>query len=261
MKVYILAVLVLTTGCVQSTGGALVDFGMTASGPASAVKGQPYTFTTPENYRVTLTRAELTVGAVYLNQNSATNYQVDPACILPGVYSGEVRGGRVIDVLDPTPQAFDTRGNGTDTQTLAAELWLTGGDIQADTDASVVMNVAGRAERGADAWPFEARVTIGQNRRVPPRDPALPGTNPLCKQRIISPIATQLTLKNGGTLRLRVDPARWFDAVDFDELTAAQQVRGVYQLVDALDGAGQPDLALFNGLRTTRGPYSFEFTP
>ncbi|MBL9036908.1 MAG: hypothetical protein JNG84_00205 [Archangium sp.] len=248
-------------GCNQTTGNALVEFSAAARGPADAVKGQPYEFDTPAGFHVMLTRAELFVGAVYLNQNNPANYTLEPACIQPGVYTGEVRSQLLVDALDPAPQPFPGRGAGTDFDTRSGELWLASGDVNADSDGAVVLAADGVAERGGTTWPFSARFTIGSNRRIPPRSPALPGSNPLCKQRIVSPIPTELTLGARGTLELSVDPKAWFTAVDFSQLTADPLDATRFAFIDGAEGAGQPDVALYNGLRASTGPYTFTWLP
>lgn len=230
-----------------------------ASGDPSVVMGSPLVFTTPRGFDVTLSRAELTVGAMYLNQQNPQNYSLEQSCIQEGIYSGEVRGGRTIDALSPAPQAFPVAGNGTDALTRAGELWLTGGNLLADSDKTVVLQVAGVAERGAETFPFEGQVTISGNRVLPPRNPALPGSNPLCRQRIVSPIPFEVRLAEGGTLWLQVDPRAWFGAVDFAELTKVSDNPLLYRFTDDSSSSAQPDKALYAALRSAVGPYRFEF--
>ncbi len=260
MKRALLWGLVVTfAGCVQSTGGRLVDFNMTASGPSDAVKGQPYAFTTPTGFDVTLTSAHLFIGAVYLNQTNPANYSAETACILPGIYSGEVKGSLVVDLLDPAPQPFPVKGVGTDAVTRAGELWLTAQDVNADEDRTVIFEVAGVATKGAVSVPFTAQFTIGQNRRTPPANPALPGSNPLCKQRIVSPIAANLTLAENGTLNVRVDPRAYFTNVDFSTLHQSPTDPKAFVFFNGTtDGdLGPADVALYDALRATTGPYEF----
>ncbi len=52
--------------CVGTTGGDVIDFNAAASGPAGAKKGMQ--FTTGLGWHVQLEKAELHVGAVYLNE-------------------------------------------------------------------------------------------------------------------------------------------------------------------------------------------------
>ena len=251
--------LIALASCVQSTGGQLIEFNATASGPEDAFAGQPYTFTSAADYSVTLTVAKLFVGAVYLNQSNPANYTGETACILPGIYSGEVKGSLLIDALDPRPQPFDVKGVGTDAPTLAGELWLTAGDVNANNEQTHVLFVEGTASKNGTSYPFTASFTIGANRRVPASD-ALPGSNPLCKQRIVSPIATTLTLSQGGTLNLRIRPKKWFESVEFSQLAQNLDAPGSYVFTNA-QTSRQPDIALYEGFRANSGPYEFSFRP
>ena len=250
--------LLLFTGCIQTTGGRVVCFEAQASGDPAVVTGSPLTFTTPRGFEVTLTRAQVTIGAMYLNQQNPQNYSLEESCIQEGIYSGEVRGGLTVDALSPEPQAFPVAGNGTDLPTRAAELWLTGGELLADDDDTVLLDVAGVATRGTDDFPFEGQLTIGTNRIIPPRNPALPGSNPLCRQRIVSPIAFDATLVEGSTVALIIDPRAWFVSVDFSELNQVNALPPLYRFTDDNESSAQPDKALYSALRSASGPYRFE---
>lgn len=258
MKRIVLALAaLLSAGCIQTTGGKIVAFEAKASGDPDVVSGGPLAFTTPEGFDVTLTRARLHVGAVYFNQENPQNYTLETSCIQPGVYSGEVRAAVDVDALSPTPVTFPVEGNGTSVRTLAAELWLTGGDVGATTDDTVVLDVAGTATRGADSFPFEGAFTISQNRVIPPRNPALPSSNPLCQQRIVAPIPFSTELAEGATVSLLVDPRAWFASVDFSGLTKVSDAPLLYRFQDTSDSSAQPDKALYNALRAAVGPYRF----
>lgn len=239
--------LLLTSACVQTTGGSLVTFSAEAVGiPAAA------SFTSGRGYAVTLSRARLLVGAIYLNQSNPADHTLETSCFLPGVYSGEVRGSLIVDALDGTPQPFGVKGNGTDTPVRAGELWLTDADVNEPDSKTVVLDLAGAATRNGMTYPFTAAFTLGANRKQQPRDPALPGSHPICKERIVTPIPTELTLSEGGTLRLVVDPRAWFSSVEFSELKGMQ-------FADDTATAGQPDIALYNAMRAAKGPYTFEW--
>jgi hypothetical protein len=140
-------------------------------------------------------------------------------------------------------------------------VWLTGGDIEADVDPTVVLDVEGTATRGADSFPFTAAFTISQNRVIPPRNPALPGSNPLCQQRIVAPVPFDATLVQGGTVALLVDPRAWFASVDFSTLTKVSDAPLRYEFQDSATSTAQADRALYNGLRAAVGPYHFTLTP
>jgi hypothetical protein len=57
---------------------------------------------------------------------------------------------------------------------------------------------------------------------------------------------------------LTVDPKAWFQAVKFSELKESQLRNGVYRFIDSSSAAGQPDIALYNAVRTAEGVYQFQ---
>jgi hypothetical protein len=242
----------LLGGCVSSTGGELVEFEAVAEGDEASRH-----FVSPLGYEVRLEEARLFIGALYLNQSAPGNYTQSTSCVLPGIYSAEVRGGLRVDALSEERQAFLVKGNGTTEPSRAGELWLASGSIDAANDTTVILEVRGEAERDGKRWPFEAQFTIGQNRLESPSNPALPGSNPLCKQRIVTPIPLpgELKLKNQGLLVLKVKPSAWFDKVDFSKFP--EEGAPLYRFEDKT--ANQPDNALYSGLRAHSGPYHFSF--
>jgi hypothetical protein len=251
------ALWLLLAACAPATEGKLLSFSAEAVGEPLAAS-----FSSPRGYQVTLARARLRLGALYLNQTNPAGWSEETACILPGIYTGEVRGGIEVDALSADPQPFAALGTGTDFPTRAAELWLTDGDVNAEEDRRPVLEVEGTATRSGGQWPFEATFTIGRNRAGPPRNPALPGSNPICKQRIISPVPADFVLANRGTVRLKVDPRRWFDTVEFSELRQVQDAPLLYRFVDSTVEGGQPDAALFNALRAaSASTYQLSWTP
>ena len=259
MKRRVLASLVLALAGCGSTGGELLEFEAYAAGPEGRTAGEPYTFVTDRGYEVTLTTAKLHIGAVYLNQSVPTSVSSDTSCYLAGQYVAEVAGGADVDLLDPGLQPLSARGFGTTERAKTAEIWLSGGDIDADVDPTVIARVEGVATRGAETFPFDATITIGENRALEPSDPAQPGARPICKQRIVSPIEIDLRPEAGGALVVRVDPAGWFDNVSFDELEQVDDSPPLYRFRD--DSLDQPSRNLFNGLRANSGVYELEWVP
>lgn len=250
-------VTLLATGCVGTTGSDLFEFEAFAAGPKDAVKGEPYTFETGRGYSVTLTRAVVHVGAVYLNRSVPTSVSSDTTCTLPGIYVAEVPAGLDIDVLSPALQRFPVSGSATEGEARTGEVWLMGHDVNADHDATRVLAVSGTARRGTDeVYPFEGSVTISGNRIEPPMNPSLPGAKPICKQRVVSPIALDVAVKQGGHLLLRVDPRGFFANVDFSALPKPAGM-GPYEFTD---GPGdQASNNLYGGLRSSNGTYSMEW--
>lgn len=233
-----------------TTGGELVTFDVAAAGPPSAA-GAGFAIDNGLGWHVVLDRAVLHVGAIYLNLSVPSSGAQSTSCILPGVYTAQALAGRDVDVLSPLPQAFPAPGSGTDDAARAAEIWLTGGDVNAAIDPTVVADLAGTASRDASTIAFSARITIGNNRLIPTGDPAQPSMHPICKQRIVSPIALdELRPRDGDTLMLRIDPTGWFANVDFT---------GVAPSAALPDDLSTPTSQnLFSGLRASTS-YTFTF--
>lgn len=253
------------TGCVDTTGNRLVTFKAQASAAPDigAVAGQPLRFSTPRGFDVTLSTARVYVGALYFSTvtpMTASGAQEAP-CVAPGITTGEVRGGQAFDALDPTPQPFPVEGVGSDLPTRSAAVWLTADDVNADDERTVVLQVAGEAARGGVTWPFEASFRIGNNRITPPRNPALPSSNPICEQRIVTPVAFDATFTEGGTVWLQLDPRAFFTSVNFATLEQVSTTPPLFRFRDETATAEQADTALYNGLRANAGPYRFEFLP
>jgi hypothetical protein len=247
----------LGAGCSDTTGSALITFAATAAGPPDATGG-PLVFASNAGSQITLERARLHVGAVYLNQTVPLSGASAEPCIAPGTYVGEVFGPLDVDLLSATPQPFPTTGEGTQTEAHTAEVWLTGGDVNALADPTVILDVAGTAVQAGASYPFAAAITIGQNRAPRVTNPAMPGASPICHQRIVSPILIDLTPTQGGTLALQIDPRAMFRAVDFSTLTPASTAPPFYQIPDTSDGAGA---ALYRGFFASAGVYRFSYTP
>jgi hypothetical protein len=242
----------VAVGCGGTTGSGLVQFSGAAAGPNDTTSSA-LTFTNAVGAQVTLTRARLHLGAVYLNQSNPLSGAAAEPCISPGVYVAEVFGPLDLDLLSPTLQPFPGVGEGTDTRALVAEVWLTGGDVNAIEDSTVILDAAGTALQNGETIPFRAAITIGSNRKPNVTNPALPSASPICHQRIVSPIHVDITPANRGTLELRVDPRPIFNLVDFSQVPQTTDPAGSV-IPDTSSG---PGAALFRGLRSNSGVYAF----
>lgn len=251
------AVLTALLACSGSTGSKLLTFQAAAGGPLDATKGEPYSFENAQGYAVTLTSASMQIGAIYLNRSVPLASERETSCVLPGTYVAEVRQPLVVDVLSPELQPFPGAGEGTADRAVTAEIWVGSGDINQPNDATIVLSAKGTAAKNGVDYPFEASFTIGANRQEAPSSSALPGSNPICQQRIISPIPVDLTPTDGGTLTIRIDPKGWFRSVDFSTLPPTSS--GMFRFVDALEG--QASTNLYYGYRAVSGAYSLEWRP
>jgi len=245
-------------GCSESTGSGLITFSASAAGPEGATIGPPYVFENAMGYHVELERAQLTIGAVYLNRFRPSLGAQETPCMLPGAYVAEVTSGAVIDALSPELVEFDVQGRGTLDRALTGEVWLTGARIDATSDDTSILEVAGKAIRGVAVLGFHGVITISQNRAASSPDPATPGANPLCKQRIVTPIPIDITPSNAGHLELRVDPKVWFADVDFAQLPFAVGQGETTEIPDSNDNVAA--LSLYRGLRSVAG-YRFAWEP
>jgi len=248
----IAACAVLSASCVGTTGGDVFDFPAAAAGPPDAVAGAPFELTNDRGWRVVLTRATLHVGAVYLDESQPVSGAQNTSCVLPGTYVAQVTGGIDVDLLSPDPQPFTTPGHGTTLPALVGQVWLTGGRVDQADDRTPILTLAGAADRAGDVRPFTATITIGANRRA--GGSALAGANPICKQRIVSPIPAGVTLGEGGSLLLRADPRGLFVNVDFAALAPSSSG---YAFSD--DSSDQPSANLYQNLRAAGGVYTFSW--
>jgi hypothetical protein len=249
----------LVTACVGTTGGDVVDFEAGAAGPKDAVAGEPLSFTTDRGFDVGLTRATLHVGAMYLDQSFPVSGSQSPTCVLPGTYVAEVTNGMDVDLLDPEPAKFPSKGHGTTLEALAGQVWLTHDDVNASVDPSgePVLSLEGSATVSGEDRPFSAAITISSNRQA---SGAVAGADPICKQRIVSPIETQVSVQEEGALLLRIDPRFLFTNVDLSALTPASTG---YAFSDDPTAATytQPSLNLYSNLHSGGQLYTFSWVP
>jgi hypothetical protein len=246
--------------CVGQTGGDAIDFTVRAAGPATATAGQPLACATDGAWAITLTLASLHLGAVYLNQSQPVSGGQATDCYLPGTYVAQQTAALDVDLLSPVLAAFPALAHGiTDPPALVGQVWLTHGDVNTIPDPVPVLRLSGTAIRAGARFPFSAAISIGSNRQG--GSGALAGGDPICKERIVTPIPAPITLAPGGGLVLRIDPCRLFTNVDFSQLPPGPTA-GTYAFSDdpASPTYTQPSTNLYSNLRNT-GPYAFSWVP
>jgi hypothetical protein len=255
MRIAFIVLAALPFSCVGGTGGETLDFDAAASGPSDARAGQALVFDAAHGWHVSLQSARLHVGALYLADSAPVSGAQDTSCQLPGSYIAEVREGLDVDLLSSTPQPFPVRGKGITGEALAAQIWLTSGDVNVIGDPprpAIILELSGTATRNAEARPFQASLTIAGNRIVAGGGAA--GGATICKQRIVTrQLALQVEAE--GVLRLRIDPRRLFSNVDFGALSPDGDG---YVFHD--DDSDQPSANLYNNLRSGDS-YQFSWEP
>lgn len=244
----------LLPACVGTTGGDLVTFSAVAAGPEDAVDGAPLDFKNDLGWHIVLTSAVLHVGAVYLNQSLPVSGAQNTSCILNGTYVAQVTKGLDVNLLSPAAQPFPVPGTGVALASLAAQVWLTGGDINTVDDATPILVLSGTADQNGTSFAFSGTTTIGSN-RAPDTSSSGAGADPICKQRIVSPIAASVEPKDSGRLSLRVDPRSFFVNVDFSNVALNA---GHYAIPD--DASDQPSRNVYQNLHSS-APYRFEWVP
>jgi hypothetical protein len=273
----------LLPACVGSTGGSIVDFGASASGPpgTSGPPGGPHSFAfdldDTSGYHITLTQATLQIGAVYLDASPCLGSSAPTSCGDPsvtavaqvnggvvGAYGTTLQSGVSVDVLSPDPQPFNSQGSGIDVPgepAQSAQVWLSSGAvamaIYADDPANLVQ-VAGTAEKDGQSYLFGGTVTINSSNRGMSGTSAEPGVDPLCLQRIAAPVCLSAPLTPvNGTLQVTVDPRPWFNNIDFSQLAATAGATPPYQIPDTnSDPNGKNFL---QGIEASSGVYAFSF--
>jgi hypothetical protein len=229
-----------------TTGGNFVSFDVVAQGAPGAGVAD-----TGLGWHVELSRATLHIGAVYLNLSMPISGSQETTCILPGVYTAQQLSPLDVDVLSTAAQPFPETGTGTDDEARTGEIWLTGGDVNADADSTVIAQIAGTATRAAQVIRFTAEVTISSANRGIPATPAQPSLHPICKQRIVSPIPVDLRPRDHGTLAVTIDASGWFANVDFTLVPPD----GVFPD----DNANLASQNLFTGLRAAAATFQLSF--
>jgi hypothetical protein len=247
----------LCCACVGTTGAEVVDFDAAAAGPAGAHAGSALEFETGSGWQVSLTTARIHVGAMYLDDTQPASGAQPTSCILPGTYVAQVTDGLDVDLLSSSPQKFPTRGHGTTLLALSGQVWLTQGPVDESEQPpnAPILTLVGTATRAADVRPFSAKLTISTSNRLP-NNSTSDFANPICKQRVVSPIPTSVQVEAQGGLLLRVDPRLLFVNVDFAALTATADGTGFAFSDDASD---QPSSNLYTNLRSAGGLYSFSW--
>jgi hypothetical protein len=254
------SLLLALSACNETTGQPVISFTGQAGGIAGVAPSVP--FLTGSGYAVTLTTAHFHMGAVYLNQYNPESGAGSTPCVLDGIYVAEVFGPLDLDLLSSEMVAFPQPGTGTEALAHTAQIFLLEGDINDPGSSEPVLELAGTAQKGITQWPFTATVTIGANRLPQVTDVSAPGANPICAERIVTPIIPvggAITPTNGGQLSVHIDVRHMLDGVDFVYLTdgISPTPAPPYVIPDQI-GTTVSD-QLFSGLRSEANVYAISY--
>lgn len=275
------AALVLSVGPVGcgSTGSARFAFTATAAG-IERDPTQPFSFVNETGWSITLTRANVTLGPVYLNVIAPLND--GPTSLLPrlgvrrafgdddhlggGREVGEVLGQVTFDALAPTPTPFPVAGTMTQEQIRTAEIWLWPPPDQAPETLNIEspsVDVAGEAVRGDTRVRFRGALILNDAWTTDAK-PGDRSAQPVTSLRKVRGVPTTFFPTQGGSLAIRFDVRALFRGADFSNLAANPADRdGTKILVQSRTGRLTTDQVmrnLFQGLRASTGTYAVRWS-
>jgi hypothetical protein len=263
------AMVTLLGACGADTGSERFGFDAVAGGAASAT-GAPLVFTNQTGWTITLTRADVTLGPVYLNVQPPLrvghwlDWLVPPAFaqaahLDEGRVAGEVLGQVTFSALSPELVPFPVTGTLAQEQVRTVEIWFyPRPGVAAETAAidTVALDVAGEATRDGVAYPFEGQLVLDQD-WVADQIAGTRGTSSITEIRQVRGVAADFFPVEGGRLELRLDIARLFRGANFasleDNLAGADGVRRLSQAPASRD---QVMNNLYLGLREANGTYA-----
>lgn len=251
--------LALASACGDTTGSQRVSFAVEAAGPERDA-AQPLSFDNDQGWTITLTEARVALGPVYLNTLAPLEgglWRRIGDALLPSAYAhggSHLASGRIVgqvttqvevDALAPAFAAIPGGGDGVGDAALTAEVWLYNRD---GALGGAAMRVAGVARRAEVEVPFEGSLVVDQS--------LVSTGGTLDEARRVRGIPAALTLVDGGSLRVRVDPRGWFEGADFSELARGTTRDGRYRFT-AADNVGRA----FAARARSRSGFSVSFAP
>lgn len=262
--------------CVGTTGGERVAFVATVAGVEAPWPTN--TFTNDYGWQVTLSRADMTVGPIYLN----TQRPLAPAGALwralrpigvahagvshleEGRVVGEVLGQARFDALSPVPVAFPVAGTASEEIVRSLDVWLSppaSVPIETKKISHATVELEGVARREGVELKFRGKLVLDDT-WLPDVAPGDRGAQSVASLRQIRGIGASFVPSEGGTLDLRVDPSRLLRGADFANIAqgpsdlADPSYRLLVQSKTGKFTTDQVMRSLFNALRSSTGTYA-----
>jgi hypothetical protein len=257
-------------GC-GSTGSKRFAFDARAGG-IERESASTYTFTNAKGWDITLTRADVTIGPIYVNVisplRSASLFRflsvahADDLHLGGGRVVGEVLGQVTFDALSPALVPFATTGTITEEQVRTADVWFWPPPGTAPETTNIdapSADLAGEAVRGAERIRFRGKVIIDEA-WASDAQPGERSALPISEVRKVRGIPASFFPTEGGHLEIRVDVRSLFRGADFSSLASSpEDDDGTKILVQSKSGKFTTDQVMrnvFQGLRSSSGTYA-----
>lgn len=262
--------LALAGGCAGGTGSRRFSFEARVAGvgPATA---DSHTFSNEKGWVISLSRADVTLGPVYLNvlvplgDSSASlwGFFVRPAWaqgeghLGAGRVVGEVLSQVSFDALSTKPVSFPERGSITQEEVRTVEVWFY--SARGVSRDPVVLEVAGTATRADQSVRFRGALELNAD-WIDEQTAGQRGRQSLTAIRQVRGIPAPFFPDEGGALQIQFDVSRLFRGADFSSLkdspTDADGTKVLVQEQSATKNRDQVMTNLYQGLRETGGTYS-----
>jgi hypothetical protein len=263
-------------GC-GSTGSKRFVFDARAGGIERDAT-QPHVFTNERGWTITLTKAAVTIGPVYLNvvaplRSGETSWMrpfirsafAHDEHLGEGRVVGEVLAQVTIDALSPVLVPFGSQGSMTQEHVRTADvfLWPPPETPPETTNIDAASaELAGEAVRGKDHVRFRGRLVI-DDAWASDAKPGERSATPISEIRQVRGVPASFYPVEGGALEIRVDVCPLFRGADFSNLAAnPTDADGTKILVQSKDGAIATDQVMrnvFQGLRASSGTYAIRW--
>lgn len=261
-----LAAGLVSAGCSGTTGSARFAFQASAGGAprGDGATAGPLAFVNEKGWLVTLDKATVTLGPLYVNTVPPLSGQQTWRSVLPalvpvahaagashlgeGRIVGEVLGQVTFDGLAPALVPFAATGTMTGEQVRTTELCFfppPGTPIDTPSIDQVAVDLAGSAAKDGATVRFRGALIFDDAWRPDPK-PGVAGTS-MIDVRTVRGIPASFFPREGGALELRMDVRRLFTGADFSALAdSPEDADGTKILVQSKSGKYTTDQVMRN---------------